>query len=101
MSTFRNFIKDSCWTIGGQCVSLLTSIIVSFILPKFISVEQFGYWQYFLLWTSYVGVLHFGYGDGIYLKLGGQYWNSIDRQKWIPQIQFVFISQIFLALMTI
>ena len=101
MSTFRNFIKDSCWTIGGQGVSLLTSIIVSFILPKFISVEQFGYWQYFLLWTSYVGVLHFGYGDGIYLKLGGQYWNSIDRQKWIPQIQFVFISQIFLALMTI
>ena len=72
-----------------------------FILPKFISVEQFGYWQYFLLWTSYVGVLHFGYGDGIYLKLGGQYWNSIDRLKWIPQIQFVFISQIFLALMTI
>ena len=35
MSTFRIFIKDSCWTIGGQGVSLLTSIIVSFILPKF------------------------------------------------------------------
>lgn len=97
MSTFRNFIKDSCWTIGGQGVSLLTSVIVSFILPKFISVEQFGYWQYFLLWASYVGVMHLGYGDGIYLKLGGQYWIQIDRKTWMPQIQNVFFLQVILA----
>ena len=101
MSTFRNFIKDSCWTIGGQGVSLLTSIIVSFVLPKFISVEQFGYWQYFLLWASYVGVMHFGYGDGIYLKLGGQYWNSIDRKTWEPQIQSVFFLQVILSILIV
>lgn len=101
MSTFRNFIKDSCWTIGGQGVSLLTSVIVSFILPKFISVEQFGYWQYFLLWASYVGVMHFGYGDGIYLKLGGQHWNKIDRKTWMPQIQHVFLLQVILAIIIV
>ena len=98
MSTFTNFIKDSFWTIGAQGVSLLTSIIVSFILPKFISVEQFGYWQYFLLWTSYVGVMHFGYGDGIYLKLGGQYWSQIDRKEWMPQLQLTFILQLIIGI---
>ena len=101
MSIFSNFIKDSFWTIGAQGISLLTSIIVSFILPKYISIEQFGYWQYFLLWASYVGVMHLGFGDGVYLKLGGRYWNSIDRNKWIPQIQFMFFIQLILAIMVV
>ena len=101
MSIFSNFIKDSFWTIGAQGVSLLTSIIVSFILPKYISVEQFGYWQYFLLWASYVGVMHLGYGDGVYLKLGGQYWESIDRKEWIPQIQSMFFVQLIISLMVV
>lgn len=97
MSTLANFLKDSFWTIGAQGVSLLTSIIVSFVLPKFISIEEFGYWQYFLLWASYVGVMHFGYGDGIYLKLGGQYWKSVEKGQLSQQIQVVFICQIFIA----
>lgn len=100
MSIVKTFLKDSFWTIGAQGVSLLTSIIVSFILPKFITVEQFGYWQYFLLWTGYVGVLHFGYGDGIYLKMGGQYWASIDRSRWMPQMQTVVLVQLLLAAAT-
>lgn len=97
-STFSSFIKDSCWTVGAQTVSLLSSIIVSFILPKFITIEQFGYWQYFLLLVSYVGVMHFGFGDGIYLKLGGQYWSQIDRKKWLPQLQLTFLLQLIIAI---
>ena len=96
-STFSNFIKDSCWTIGAQSVSLLSSIIASFILPKFFTIEQFGYWQYFLLLASYVGIMHLGYGDGLYLKVGGEYWNSLNRDKWLPELQFIFYSQIFIA----
>ena len=97
MSIVTNFFKDSFWTIGAQGVSLLTSVIVSFVLPKFISVEEFGYWQYFLLWASYVGVMHFGYGDGIYLKLGGQYWNTLKKEKLSQQILLVSLSQMFIA----
>lgn len=96
-STLRNFIKDSFWTIGAQSVSLLSSIIVSFLLPKFITVEQFGYWQYFLLLASYVGIMHLGYGDGLYLKVGGEYWNSLNRNKWIPELQVLFYSQVGIA----
>lgn len=101
MSIFTNFIKDSFWTIGAQGISLLTSIIVSFILPKYVSIEEFGYWQYFLLWASYVGVMHLGFGDGVYLKLGGQYWESIDRKEWIPQIQSMFFVQMIISLMVV
>lgn len=100
-STLINFIKDSCWTVGAQTVSLLSSIIVSFILPKFITVEQFGYWQYFLLLTSYVGIMHLGFGDGLYLEVGGGYWKALDRAKWTPEIQALFYSQICIAVIMI
>lgn len=99
-STLSNFIKDSCWTVGAQAVSLLSSIIVSFILPKFITIEQFGYWQYFLLLASYVGIMHFGYGDGLYLKVGGEYWHSLNKDKWMPELQVLFYSQIGIAAVT-
>lgn len=99
-STLRNFVKDSCWTVGAQTVSLLSSVIVSFILPKFITVEQFGYWQYFLLLASYVGIMHLGYGDGLYLKVGGEYWNNLNRDKWIPELQVLFYSQVGIAAIT-
>ena len=45
MSIQSKFIKDSYWAVGAQAVSLLTSVVVSFVLPKFISVADFGYWQ--------------------------------------------------------
>lgn len=98
MSTQSKFIKDSYWAVGAQAVSLLTSVVVSFILPKFISIADFGYWQYFLLVASYVGVLHFGFGDGIYLQLGGQYWNCINRREWMPKMMLSFIFQFSLSL---
>lgn len=98
MSIQSKFIKDSYWAVGAQAVSLLTSVVVSFILPKFISVADFGYWQYFLLVASYVGVLHFGFGDGIYLQLGGQYWNCINRREWMPKMMLSFIFQFSLSL---
>lgn len=98
MSTQSNFIKDSYWAVGAQAVSLLTSVIVSFILPKYISIADFGYWQYFLLLASYVGVLHFGFGDGLYLKLGGQYWNYINRGEWMPKMMLGFLIQFCLSL---
>ena len=101
MSTFSDFIKDSSWAVGAQAVSLLTSIVVSFLLPKFVTVVDFGYWQYFLLWASYVGVLHFGFGDGLYLKLGGQYWKDIDRQLWMPRIMLCFLLQLGFSLVIV
>lgn len=99
MSNIRAFIKDSAWAVGSQTISMVTGVVMSFILPKFITVESFGYWHLFLLYAGYVGVLHFGYGDGIYLKLGGQYFEKIDKDYWFPQIQLVSIIQLVMGLL--
>lgn len=76
---------------------MVSGLILSFVLPKIISVEAYGYWHLFLLYAGYVGLLHLGYGDGLYLKLGGQYFSEFDRKKWYPQIQIIALFQILFA----
>ena len=99
MNNVRAFLKDSSWAIGSQAISMVTGVVMSFILPKFISVEAFGYWHLFLLYAGYVGILHFGYGDGIYLRIGGQYFDKIERDYWYPQIQIVTLFQFVMGML--
>lgn len=40
-------------------------------------VEGYGYWEVYLLYTSYVGILTFGYNDGIYLKYGERNYDQL------------------------
>ena len=49
-------------------LSLFVSLFTSFFLPLFISVEDYGYWQLFVLYVGYVGFFAFGFNDGIHLN---------------------------------
>ena len=96
-----SILKDSVWAVTSQTVSMVTGIVLSLFLPKFMVVEDFGYWQLFLLYASYVGLLHFGIGDGIYLRFGGLYFEKLDKEKLYPQIQLISLIQIVFAVVCV
>jgi hypothetical protein len=48
------------------------SILVILVIPKFIGVYEYGLWQLFIFYFGYVGVLHLGWADGLFLRRGGQ-----------------------------
>ena len=58
--------------ILANILNLMISIGNGFLLPKYLSIESYAVLKTFLLYTSYIGVLHFGYVDGIYIKYGGK-----------------------------
>ena len=91
-----SIFKDSFWAVISQAISMLAGVVMSLILPKFMTVEDFGFWQLFLLYASYVGLLHLGAGDGIYLNLGGKYFNTINKTELYPQIQLISFLRSFL-----
>lgn len=68
----------------SQVVSLCCGLVTSLLLPKILGIEHFGYWQYFFLCSSYVGLLHFGFSDGIYLALGGKKFSEINETVLSP-----------------
>lgn len=61
-------------------VLILMGVISSFIVPGSITPMEFGYWQTYLLYDAYVGLVLFGYCDGIYLRYGGVEYSALPRR---------------------
>lgn len=98
MSEVRKLLKESTYTVISQFVSLCSGIILSFLLPKYISVSDYGYWQFFILLTTFTGIFLLGFGDGVFLMVGGEKFTAINRNKWFPQIWVSFSVQIVIAI---
>lgn len=82
---------------AAQGISMVLSIIQSLVVPKILGVEQFGYWQLFLFYASYVGFFHFGLSSGIYLKMGGIPRDNFDHESTKSQFIFGVIFQSVIA----
>lgn len=98
-SNKKSFLKTSAYAVFSQVVSLCCGLVTSLLLPKILGIEHFGYWQYFFLCSSYVGLLHFGFSDGIYLALGGKKFSEINRKQYYPQLLLVSFLQMVIALL--
>ena len=67
----------------ANMINMLFSVVSSFILPKYLSIESYGYYKIFQLYISYLGLAHLGYADGIYLRYGGQEIGKIGKEEII------------------
>ena len=63
-SKIRGIVKVS----SANLVALSLSMLTSFLLPIFVSVEQYGYWQLFVMYTGYTGFFMLGFNDGVHLN---------------------------------
>ena len=68
------------------------------VVPKLIGVKEYGYWQLYLFYSTYVGFLHFGWNDGIYLRYGGEEYRNLDKKLFFSQFHLLLIFQILIAL---
>lgn len=58
--------------LTANVISVIFSLLTNFLLPKYLSYDSYANIKTYQLYASYVGLLHFGYVDGIYLKYGGR-----------------------------
>ena len=66
-------------------------------VPKFLSMDDYGLWQLFLFYFSYLGFLHFGWEDGIYLRYAGKNFEELDPKTFSGQFYGIVLLQIVLA----
>lgn len=102
-SKLINFTKNISYSFTSNVLSMLISTAVTLIIPKLISVEQYGYYQLYLFYASYVGVSYLGWCDGMYLREGGKYYYEINKplhctQFWLlGLIETVFYTILFIC----
>ena len=48
----KGIIKNAFYATSANSLSMLASVLLSFVLPKFVSIVDYGYWQFFILYSG-------------------------------------------------
>ena len=93
----RNILENITYTFTANILTMLISIIMTLILPKFLGVTDYSYYQLYIFFISYVGFFHFGWIDGIYLKIGGMEYNDLEKSNYVTQFWMLNLLEIIIA----
>lgn len=91
-------VFDIFKVFGSNSLVLIAGIINGFLIPKFLGIEQYAIYKTFGLYASYVGILHFGFIDGIYIKYGGVKQEKISKSELKSELFFLLAFQSFITI---
>lgn len=89
--TTKHITKNLTISLLAQVISLATSFVFGIIVPKYIDEYQYAYWQTYLLYAGYVGVLQFGLLDGIVLRYSQYDFSQLDKERFRSQFQLLLL----------
>lgn len=90
-------MKNFSYTLSSNLISMIISTIVILVVPKLIGVEEYGFWQIYLFYSAYIGFMHFGWNDGIYLRYGGKDYSDLNKDLFFSQFWMLFIFQLLIG----
>jgi len=96
-SKAKGVIKNLYYTVAANFVTLLISVLLNLFVPKLLGIKEYSYWQLYVFYSSYVGFLHLGWIDGIYLKIGGEEYNNLNKAKLGSQYWYLGLFELILA----
>jgi O-antigen/teichoic acid export membrane protein len=60
-------------TLGtGTLLATVFNVLLTFVVPRIVSIADYGYWRIFLLYVGYAGLLHLGMSDGALISWSGR-----------------------------
>src|SRR4029077_20599871 len=92
-SRFSALARDVATMSGGTALAALFNTLLVFLIPRLVSVEDFGYWRLFLLYAGYAGFLHMGFADGALLRWAGRPLVEF-RHEVAPAMTFLIRQQL-------
>lgn len=69
------------YTFLAQVIALVLSVIKSILLPRILPIDEYGYWQIYVLYSTYVGIFMLGFNDGVYLIYGKYQYKELPFKK--------------------
>lgn len=97
MKTNNIYIKKIFNVLAANLVNFCCSVIITLILPKIISISDYGEWQYFLLIFTYIEICQFGFANGVYLRFGGLKLEELNLGLLKKQISFIIVTLVIFS----
>ncbi|MCB6610938.1 hypothetical protein V3C10_15015 [[Clostridium] symbiosum] len=92
------FFRNTSYTFLANIFSLIISTVAILIIPRKFGIEEYGYFQLYLFYSSYVGFFHLGWPDGLYLRYGGKEYEEIDEDIMRTQFFLIVLCSLLLGL---
>lgn len=89
-----SFVKNFSYTVISNLFSLITSTILIVIIPRFVSIEDYGYWQLYIFYSSFISYMSLGLTDGAYLRYGGREYKDLYKPIFVSQYWFLVVFSI-------
>lgn len=89
----KNIIK----VLFSNVILVALSLIRSLIFPILLNVDDYAYYQEYLLYVSYVNICHLGIASGMFLNYAGKKYADIDKKQYKNEIYLIYIVLLFLA----
>lgn len=93
-------ITNFSYALSSNLISLIISTLIVMIVPKLIGVSEYGYWQLYIFYASYLGFFNIGWVEGIYLRYGGEEYFSLNRNIFASQFWYFFVYIILISSIT-
>lgn len=90
----RQFIRNVGYAAGASLSRIITTFFLTLLLPKFLTVENYGYWQLYAFYNSYLGYLSLGRSEGMLLKYGGERYEDLDGRMFSSQFWILALQEI-------
>ena len=97
----KKVLKNVSYSFTANIISMIISVISVTFLPRVMSIEDYGVWQLYLFYMSYLGFFHFGWLDGICLRYGGCYFENLDKIKFTSQFILLFIIEFIISILAL
>lgn len=87
----------------SNCTTILSGIVIGFLIPKILSVDGYGLYKTFTLYTTYIGFFSLGIIDGIVLDYGGCNFEQLNKEKfrsffkWYMLVHFVGLAVLVIS----
>lgn len=82
-------VKKIGFVTFSNVIKLISSILIGLVIPNILGLTNYGYYKVFVLYLTYIGLFHFGFIDGIYLKFGGKDYHELDKKKFRTYFKFL------------
>ena len=93
--------KGMLYVFFANIINLVINLLTTFLLPKYLSIETYANIKLFKLYITYLGILHLGFADGMYLRVGGQSLNSMNKKEVLEEFNTFKIFQLFINVIMI
>ena len=92
-----SIVKNIIGVTVGNISTIAAGIVVGFLLPKILPIEDYGWYKTFTLYMTYVGFFSLGIIDGIVLKYGGYDYDELDRAHFRSFFKWYLLVHVFFA----